>query len=251
MDILFHGLAVAVILMFAFWLIYLVTNTPSVVDLGWSASLGIIAIVYFAQTGVLGLRRWVVLGAVLLWSIRLSTLLLWRFYQGQEDSRYVTLKQSWSRLKFLALFLAQGVAAAALSLPFAFAMTSNAPFGMWDLLGLFFFLIGMGGVSLSDHTMRRFRDNPANKGKVCKDGLWLYSRHPNYFFEIAIWVGFALLGLSAPWGFLGLISPALILYSLLYVTGIPPAEKELLASKGEAYRDYMNSTSPLIPLPPK
>jgi steroid 5-alpha reductase family enzyme len=79
--------------------------------------------------------------------------------------------------------------------------------------------------------------------------LWRYSRHPNYFFEWMIWVSFALFATASPHGYIGWISPALILYFLLRVTGIPATEAQALRSRGEEYREYQRTTSAFVPLP--
>ena len=84
-----------------------------------------------------------------------------------------------------------------------------------------------------------------------RSGLWRYSRHPNYFFQSLTWIAYALIACAAPWGWVGWIAPALILYLVLRVTGIPPAEEQALRSRGEDYRRYQRETSPFVPLPPR
>jgi len=100
---------------------------------------------------------------------------------------------------------------------------------------------------IADAQLVRFKRDPKNKGRVCNAGLWRYSRHPNYFFEFLIWVSFAIVALPAQHGYLGLISPLLILFFLVRVSGIPATEQQAIRSKGEAYRNYQQSTSPFIP----
>jgi steroid 5-alpha reductase family enzyme len=103
------------------------------------------------------------------------------------------------------------------------------------------------GEITADAQLWRFKRDPKNQGRVCNTGLWRYSRHPNYFFEWLIWVSFAIVALSAKYGYLGLLSPLLMLYFLLRLTGIPATEEQALRSKGEKYRAYQRSTSPFIP----
>jgi steroid 5-alpha reductase family enzyme len=86
---------------------------------------------------------------------------------------------------------------------------------------------------------------------VCDVGLWRYTRHPNYFFEWLIWVGFFLVGSAAAWGWTGIIAPAVILYLLLNVTGVPPTEAQSLRSRGDAYRRYQATTNAFFPGPPR
>ena len=82
-------------------------------------------------------------------------------------------------------------------------------------------------------------------------GLWRYTRHPNYFFQTLTWVAYALIAVAAPWGWLAFLAPALILYLVLFVTGVPPAEESSLRSRGDAYRRYQARTSAFVPWPPK
>jgi len=95
--------------------------------------------------------------------------------------------------------------------------------------------------------MKRFKSDPANKGRVCDTGLWHYSRHPNYFFEFLVWVGFAIASLDTPHGWITLLCPVLMYYFLTKITGIPLTEEYALKSKGDAYREYQRTTSAFIP----
>ena len=95
--------------------------------------------------------------------------------------------------------------------------------------------------------LKAFKADPANHGKVCQNGLWNYSRHPNYFFEFLLWVGFFIAALGSPWGWITLICPLLMLHFLLNVTGIKLSEEYSLKSRGDAYRAYQRSTSAFVP----
>jgi steroid 5-alpha reductase family enzyme len=107
----------------------------------------------------------------------------------------------------------------------------------------------MGGEWLADLQLARFRANPENCGKVCQRGLWNYSRHPNYFFEWLHWFAYVALSIGAPAGVISLVGPVAMLLFLLFLTGIPHVEREAAAKRGEAYRQYQQTTSMLIPLP--
>ena len=98
--------------------------------------------------------------------------------------------------------------------------------------------------------MERFRGNPANKGQVCRDGLWRYSRHPNYFFETLFWFSFLPLALGTPYWWVTLGAPLVMAFLLTKLSGMPMLEKEMAARK-PGYAEYMRQTSPLIPWPPK
>ena len=111
--------------------------------------------------------------------------------------------------------------------------------------------MALAGEALADRPLEWFKKDPKNRGRVCQVGLWRYSRHPNYFFEWLAWMAFALFALPSPLGFLSLACPALMLWFLLKVTGIPATEAQALRSKGEAYREYQQSTSAFFPWRPK
>ncbi|HEX3730690.1 MAG TPA: DUF1295 domain-containing protein [Opitutaceae bacterium] len=107
------------------------------------------------------------------------------------------------------------------------------------------------GEGLADSQLSAFKADPAHRGQVCRAGLWRFSRHPNYFFEWTVWVGYFVLACGSPGGWIGVISPAAMLWLLLRVTGIPMAEQQSLRSKGEAYRQYQRTTSAFVPWFPR
>jgi cyclopropane-fatty-acyl-phospholipid synthase len=111
-------------------------------------------------------------------------------------------------------------------------------------------LIAVAGEALADRQLKRFAADPAHRGKVCRVGLWRYSRHPNYFFECVHWLAYAVLSIGMPWAWLTLAPPLLMAWLLLKVSGIPILEARL-ADTRDGYRDYMRTTSVLIPWPPK
>jgi steroid 5-alpha reductase family enzyme len=135
-----------------------------------------------------------------------------------------------------------------LSGPFLFPAMNPRPNLSWaEFVGCAVWLIGMIGEATADAQLNAFKKNPASHGKTCRAGLWNYSRHPNYFFEWVIWLGLAVFALGSPFGFIGLLSPALILYFLLRVTGIPATEAQALRTKGEDYKNYQRTTSAFVP----
>jgi steroid 5-alpha reductase family enzyme len=129
---------------------------------------------------------------------------------------------------------------------FIFTAQSTRYNSVYTLVGLIVWCTGYFGSIAADAQLHRFRIRPENRGKVCQVGLWNYSRHPNYFFEILLWSGFAFIGLSAQLGWLGLISPTALLLTMTLITG-PISERQSLKSKPDAYRQYQKSTSMMIP----
>ncbi len=121
---------------------------------------------------------------------------------------------------------------------------------VWDLAGFAIVLASIAGESVADRQLRRFRHDPANRGRTCREGLWRYSRHPNYFFEWLHWWSYAILAIGGPLSWLAALAPLVMLVFILFVTGIPPTEARAVASRGEDYREYQRTTSAFVPWPP-
>ena len=144
----------------------------------------------------------------------------------------------------------QAVAGWLLALAAAAAAARSGPLGWQDGLGLAIVLIALFGEWRADRTLAAFRHDKA--GAVCDRGLWGWSRHPNYFFEWLFWVGIAVLGIGVDWrSLLVLVAPISIYWLLVHVSGIPPLERHMLKSRGEAYSAYQRRVSPFIPWPPR
>jgi steroid 5-alpha reductase family enzyme len=236
------------------WAVAVRIDNAGIVDVVWTFSVGLLGAA-FASLGTGDLsRRWIIAVPVLGWSLRLGLHVLLRVLHEPEDGRYRELKakagEKASRTLFW-FFQAQAFGAALFSMPMLLASTNEQPLGLLDYLALGVWLFSIGGESLSDRQLKRFKADPQNRGKVCNVGLWRYSRHPNYFFEWLHWWAYALFAVGAPWGWLSIIAPLSMLYFLLYVTGIPPTEAQSLRSRGEAYRDYQRTTSAFFPWFPK
>jgi len=149
-------------------------------------------------------------------------------------------------------FQMQAVSVVLLAVPFLFVAINPAPtLHPLEIAGALLWAIAIGGETLADAQLAAFKREPANKGRVCTVGLWGYSRHPNYFFEWLVWVSYLVIACASPWGWIGVISPAIILYLLLRVTGIPLTEEQSVRSKGDAYRAYQRTVSAFVPWFPK
>ncbi len=248
-GILVNLLTAAGILM-GLWLVYLWKRNAAIVDLGWAAGLTLMGVIHHLILGTSSPIRILVSILVLLWGFRLGGYLFWtRLRLGKKDARYETLQKEQTLpapLFFLFHYLIQACFQTIVGFVFIFTSQRDTPFAVSDLIGLMLWGAGLTGSILSDIQLHRFRTNPANKGHVCQNGLWNYSRHPNYFFEIMLWFGFALIGVPAPSGWLGLLSPIALLLTMRLITG-PVSERQSLRSKPEAYRRYQNTTSMIVP----
>lgn len=252
LHLLLIGTGVVAGIMLLLWLIHLPMKNAAIVDAGWAGGLVILAILYaLFGKGYRG-RAVMIAGMASVWGVRLGLyLLLTRILGHPEEGRYQELRRQWKTnlpLKFLAFFEFQALLCVILSGPFLFAaINSDTELSPFEFTGAALWLVALIGEIASDSQLSRFKNNPANRGELCDVGLWRYSRHPNYFFESLIWIAYAIFALGSPWGWIGLISPALILYFLLKVTGIPATEAQSLRSRGEAYRRYQQTTSMFIP----
>lgn len=239
--------------MTATWYIQLKTKNAGIVDVTWSYNFALLGYLVFIFGDGAYDRKVLLTSLVLIWSIRLGTYLYRRNVGKAEDVRYAQLRIDWGKaadIKMLFFFYFQAIFNLVLALPFVLIAFNKDSVMHWnEYLGAALVIIAVIGESLSDWQLKQFKKDPKNKGQVCEAGLWNYSRHPNYFFEWLVWVGFLIMALSAPYGYLAIVSPALILWTLLKMTGIPMTEELAVKSKGDLYRNYQRSTSPFIPLP--
>ena len=185
-----------------------------------------------------------------IWSLRLGTHITQRFLKSRKDDpRYEELRKVWTKAldaKVFWMYQLQGLSVLILMGPF---FTYLADTGEQNTIALAIaicvFVIGLAGEALADHQLVQFRkDNP---GEVCNAGLWKFSRHPNYFFEWVIWISFFTLAASSQNGIFMIYAPLLMFILLTKITGIPPAERQSLSSKGEKFRRYQATNSAFFP----
>ena len=247
------GFALLFLLMCFIWLWFRRIQNAAVVDVGWGNGFALMAVVAFFLGDGWFERKLLVAALVVFWGERLTIhLLVDRVLGGKpEDGRYQQMRQEWKtnlNAKFFAFFQFQTLLVVVLSLPFALAMLNTSQgFTALDLVGAGLWLVGIVGESNADAQLRRFKSRPDSAGRTCREGLWNYSRHPNYFFEWVIWIGYGTLALGTPWGWLGLLSPLAILYILTQLTGIPLTEAQAIRSRGDDYREYQRTTSAFVP----
>ncbi|HET7505320.1 MAG TPA: DUF1295 domain-containing protein [Kofleriaceae bacterium] len=249
--------ALAAALQLVLWAIQQRTRNAGIVDVGWALSFALV-IALFAARATAPVAAWAPLAAIAgAWSLRLGGYLIARgAARSPEEGRYVDLRRRWApraAARFFVFFQAQAALTGILSIAFVVPFIA-AP---WDHgwlrgLGSAISLAGLAGESLADAQLARWKRDPAHRGQVCDVGLWAASRHPNYFFEWCVWLGHAVYGLAfAPHGAIALFPQALLLTSILFVTGIPPTEAQALRSKGDAYREYQRRVPRLVPMPPR
>lgn len=247
--------ALAAILMVIMWEIQRRTENASLVDVAWTLGVGGSAVLYALLAEGDLTRR--VLVAVLAgtWSLRLAWHVFDRVWDKEEDARYQRLRARWShytQLKFFFFYQSQALAIVLFSIPFLVVTMTDESLPAWAMVtGILIWLVAVGGEALADRQLEAWRADPANRGRTCRAGLWRYSRHPNYFFEWLHWWAYLPLAVGSPWWWLTLLGPAVMLFTLFKLTGIPHTEQQALASRGEDYRAYQRSTSVFIPWFPK
>jgi steroid 5-alpha reductase family enzyme len=250
-------------LMAGAWAVQQRTGNSGWVDTIWTFSLGLTGAAS-ALWPIAGAapnpRQWLVAALVAVWSIRLGSHIAVRTAGITDDPRYAAFAKEWgvNSPRRMFLFLQnQGFG----SIPLVFSIFVAARFPqpglrLQDYLGVAILAAGIAGEALADAQLKRFRGDPANKGRVCDIGLWRWSRHPNYFFEWFGWLAYPVIAISLdaplqyPWGWATLLAPIFMYWILVHVTGIPPLEAQMLLSRGERYRAYQSRTSAFFPLPP-
>ena len=228
-----------------------IKKTEKYFDLTGSITYSTVIILSVLLSPTPSIRSILLMVLVLIWAIRLGTYLFLRIRKEGEDRRFKEIKKSLSR--FLLTWTLQGLwvsftLAAALA---AITVTNEVDFGIIGLIGLLIWIIGFGFEAIADYQKNKFRSNPGNKGKFIKSGLWSISRHPNYFGEILLWVGIAIIALPTleGWRWLTLISPVFVTLLLTKVSGVPLLEKRADEKWGgqEDYEEYKKNTPVLIP----
>jgi steroid 5-alpha reductase family enzyme len=245
-----------VVVMVALWALHHAIRNASIADVGWCAGLIAVVLWYAAQASGESERKVLVAGLVTLYAGRLGGYVLLNRVLGKtEDARYRRLREQWGAstgIFMFGYFQLQAMAVAAFSLPFLVIIQNpRPPFAFTELLGLLIWIGAVSGEAVADWQLARFRAKSWNHDRVCRDGLWWYSRHPNYFFEWLHWCAYVVMAIGAPGWPLTLIGPIGMGWALLKVTGIPLAEAQALASRGKDYRLYQQTTSRFIPWPPK
>lgn len=256
---LFSGAVMAVGMVGAF-LIERRTGNSGWIDVAWTVSVG--------ATGVLGAlipfgdgdpqRKLLVIAMASAWSLRLALHIGDRSQRIKEDPRYAEMRKEWGDAEGEKMFrLLQMQALASVPLVLAIILAAHNPtpgLRLQDAAALTVFLVGIAGSALADRQLRAFVRRTGGKGGVCQDGLWGWSRHPNYFFECIVWASWPVMAVSPtgyPFGYVAILAPVGIAWLLLKISGIPPLEQHMVRKHGDAYRNYQRRVSAFVPLPPR
>ncbi|PIR85360.1 steroid 5-alpha reductase [Candidatus Kaiserbacteria bacterium CG10_big_fil_rev_8_21_14_0_10_45_20] len=228
-----------------------------IADSMWGVGILLVALISFSPlvgASTTPLSALVTLIAII-WASRLSLRIFFRNIKKKEDRRYVEMRARWGQWSFvfsyLQVFLLQGFLMVIVGYPFIHMALfgTESPLTIATLLGAGIWAIGFIFEAVGDYQLDTFLKNKNRKGTVMKYGLWKYTRHPNYFGEVTQWWGIWIILLSVPYGFFTIISPLLVTFLILKVSGIPMLEKAF--ENNPEFQEYKKSTSPFFPLPKK
>lgn len=249
------GWAGVALVMALLWFVQYRRRNAGIVDVAWAFGTGLLG-VWLVMTSPDGDPVRKILLAVLMgfWGLRLGAHLAGRVARETEDGRYLYLREvlgSKTQPVMFVFFQLQAGWAVMFATPvWAAAQTARGGLDWLDIAGVVVWAGALFGEWVADRQLDAFRSNPANRGNVCQDGLWRYSRHPNYFFEWLHWFAYILIGVGSNWWWLTVAGMLVMLVFITRITGIPYTEKQALRSRGAAYEAYQRSTSAFFPLPP-
>jgi len=240
------------------WIVFLpsyLNQTEHYFDLTGSMTYitSILLVIFFAQE--IDFRDVLICSLIIIWASRLGLFLSKRVSNAGEDTRFVHIKPNF--YQFLMTWTIQGLwVLMTAGMAFA-ALSSKNKLGLdaFAVIGTLLWLIGFIIEVISDKQKTNFKSNPLNQGKFIQEGLWSFSRHPNYFGEIVLWIGIAVIAFPViqSWQYFALLSPIFVIFLLTKVSGINLLERQGMKRWGdnEEYKNYIKNTSVLIPLPPK
>lgn len=250
--IVYIGILISLLMMVSFYWAKKINNF-SIVDAIWSFSFFVVAIFLAVFSAGWTPRKVLILMVVGIWSLRLGIFLTNRIirHHPHEDNRYQMLRKRYGNSlhrEFFWFFQYQAWSVVLLSIPFVVMSLNESPdFDALEWIGSSLALFSIFGEAVADWQKNSFKMKPENKGKNCEVGLWRFSRHPNYFFEACIWLGFFVMVLASPGGWACFFVPLLMWYLLLKVTGVPMSEENSRNTYGQAYADYQKRVSKFFP----
>jgi steroid 5-alpha reductase family enzyme len=245
-------LAVAMILL---WLLSLRLADASIADIFWGVGFVLVAgLACWLGQGAIA-RKILITSLTATWGLRLAFHLAWRNHGRGEDPRYAAMRaqhpQTWNWLSLFQVFGLQGALIWLVSLPLQIAQSAPAPAQLvpLDAAGAALVLLGITFEAVGDYQLARFKANPAHRGRVMDQGLWRYTRHPNYFGDFCVWWGLYAIAAAAGGALWCLVSPLVMAFLLMRVSGVPLLERTMAQRPG--YAQYVARTSSFFPRPPR
>ena len=241
--------------MSVWFMLAVIKKDNSIADIAWGLGFVMLAWFTFYETEFATARQLVVSVCITVWAVRLSGYIFQRnLAKTGEDFRYAAWRKEWGKhwlwRSYVQVFLLQGFFMLLIALPIFLAASQPEPgWKGYNNIGLFIFVFGFLFEAIADFQLALFKSEKQNKGKIMGTGLWRYSRHPNYFGEALVWWGIFLMLQPLHYWYIALVSPVLITYLLVGVSGIPMLERKY---KGNPeFEEYASKTSAFIPMPVK
>lgn len=255
MEVKVYLLALTLILGVAVvaWVVSVAIRNVSIVDSLWSLFFLVAAAVFAVEAAPLSARGLLVTLLVAIWALRLCFYITARNWGEPEDYRYQKIRENnepgFAFKSLYIVFGLQGVLAWLIALPLLPAITNPGGIGPLEIIATALWLVGFVFEAGGDYQLARFKEDPANNGQVLKSGFWRYTRHPNYFGDFCVWWAFYLFAVAAG-GWWSVISPLLMSFLLLKVSGVAMLEKTIGERRPE-YAEYVRRTNAFFPGLPK
>lgn len=234
------------------WTIGMLRRNHSIMDVVYPCiSLGIALTVVLMAAPEFTFRLGVVLALMAIWMLRMVHH-AYGTNAGTEQEPYATHRKRfgsrWPVWSFFAVYMLQGILIWIWCMPFAFAaLVAGDGLRITDWLGVAVWLVGFLFLVVSDSQMNRFKADPANKGGIMDKGLWALSRHPNYFGESLVWIGYFMFALAHPWGWISVIGPAYTTWFMGWGSATPGNERHMRKTRGAAWDDYVSRVPMFFP----
>ena len=251
---LITGFLAVISFMTILWLVSLIVKDASIVDIFWGPAFIVLSSsLLVAMNQVYSERSLFILFLVSVWAIRLASHIGFRNIGHGEDFRYIEWREEGGKnywwFSFFRVFLLQGTLCTLVGLSIYFGYLNNTPLSFIEsMMCSSIFFIGLAWESISDLQLKAFRKNPNNKGKICKTGLWKYSRHPNYFGDLLVWISIFTFSVSSQNIYLitgSFLSPLIMGAIFYYITG-PIMDHAMIQSRPD-YKKYMENSNSLLP----
>lgn len=236
-----------------FWSASLRYKKTWLTDIAWSSGFFVVYLVVLLINANFSFKQNLILLMLFLWGFRLTFYLVVRNLNKNQEFEYQKLKEKWGKRILsgtpLLVSLWQALGLFLVSAPAILVSTYKevTQIGFYDILFSGLWLAGFFLESFADLELYKFKKNPANQGRILKEGLWKYSRHPNYFGEILMWLAIFFLILPVPNAVFTIVSPIFLVVSLLRFTGVKVIEKRFQYDL--EYTSYANSTNKILPIP--
>ena len=253
-QILLTNILAIAIAVTALWVVSLIRRDVSVIDIFWGLGFILISLNSMRLSDALTPRSILLVLLICVWGMRLSGYLAWRNLGKTEDYRYAAMREKHGNqfplISLFTVFALQGALMWIISLPIQVGIIRGQEWNATAVAGVIFCAVGIFFETVGDYQLARFKAQPVNSGLVMNEGLWRYTRHPNYFGDFLVWWGFYLLAAEPKSWWWTILGPLLMSWLLIRVSGVRLLENSL-HSRVKGYATYVAKTSAFFPLPPK